>query len=61
MATQKFTNFDKLFLMHADMTAVMIHYNKIVSHEVKNNEALRGILQEKKKNQERFVQPKNFN
>ena len=38
MATQKFTNFDKVFfLMYADMTAVTIQSNKIVSKEVKDN------------------------
>ena len=38
MATQKFTSFDKFFffLMHADMTAVTIQSNKIVSNEVKD-------------------------
>ena len=37
MATQKFTNFGKFFLMHADMTAVTIQSNKNVSNEVKEN------------------------
>ena len=39
MATQKFTNFDKVFffLMHVDMTAVTIQSNKIVLNEVKEN------------------------
>ena len=38
MATEKFTNFDKLFKkMYADMTAVTIQSNKIVLNEVKNN------------------------
>ena len=37
MATQKFTNFDKFVLMHADVTAVTIQSNKIISNEVKNN------------------------
>ena len=36
-ATQKFTNFDKFFLMHDDMTAVTIQYNKTVSNKVKDN------------------------
>ena len=37
MATQKFTNFD-VFLMHvADMTAVTIQSNKIVSNEFKDS------------------------
>ena len=41
MATQKFTNFDKCFLlMHTDMTAVTIQSNKIVLNEVKDNEEL---------------------
>ena len=35
MTTQKFTNFDKFFLMHANMTAMMIQSNKIISNEVK--------------------------
>ena len=35
MVTQKFTNFDKVFLMHVDVTAVTIQSNKIVSNEVK--------------------------
>ena len=37
MATQKFTNFDKFFLMDAKMTAVTIESNKIVLNEVKDN------------------------
>ena len=37
MATPKLTNFDTLFLMHADMTAVIKQSNKIVSNEVKDN------------------------
>ena len=37
MATEKFTNFDKLFKMHTDMTAVKIQSNEIVSNEVKHN------------------------
>ena len=38
MATQKFTNFVKFFfLMHANMTAIVIQSNKIVSNEVKDN------------------------
>ena len=38
MATEKFTNFDKLFKkMYADMTAVTIQSNKIFLNEVKNN------------------------
>ena len=37
MGTQKFTNFDKFFKVHADMTAVTIQSNKIVSNEVKDN------------------------
>ena len=37
MATQKFTNFDKFFLMHADITAVTIQSNRIVSNEAKDN------------------------
>ena len=37
MTTQKFTNSDVLFLMHAAMTAVTIQPNKIVSNEVKDN------------------------
>ena len=37
MATQKFTNFGKFFLMHTDMTAVTIQSNKIVSSEVNDN------------------------
>ena len=37
MAAQKFTDFDGGFLMHADMTAVTIQCNKIVSIGVKNN------------------------
>ena len=37
MATQKFTNFDiYIFLMHDDMTAVTMQYNKIPSNEVKD-------------------------
>ena len=37
MATPKLTRFDKLFLMHADMTAVTIQSNKTVSNDVKDN------------------------
>ena len=40
MAAQKFTNFDKFFLMHADMTAVTLQSNKIVLNEVKDSQAL---------------------
>ena len=36
MAAQKVTNFDVL-KMHADMTAVTIQSNKIVSSDVKDN------------------------
>ena len=35
MTTQKFTSFDKFFLMHADITAVTIQSNKTLSNEVK--------------------------
>ena len=37
MATLKFTNFDKFFKMHADMTAVMKQSNQIASNQVKDN------------------------
>ena len=37
MATQKFTNFDKFFKMHTDMTTVAIQSNKIVLSEVQDN------------------------
>ena len=37
MATQKFANFDKFLKLHADMTAVTIQSNKIVSSQVKDN------------------------
>ena len=37
MAAQKFTHFDKLFLMHTDMTAVTMQSNKIILDEVKDN------------------------
>ena len=37
MTTQKFTDFDKFFLRYADMTAVTIQSNKIVSNEVKDS------------------------
>ena len=37
MAAQKFTNFDRIFKkMHADMTAVTIQSNEIVSNEIKD-------------------------
>ena len=36
MATQKFTNFDKFFLMHVDMTVVTIQSNKIILNEIKD-------------------------
>ena len=38
MATQKFSNFD--FFMHANMRAVTIQSNKIVSNGVKDNQEL---------------------
>ena len=37
VATQKFTNFGKHSKMRADMTAVTIQSNKIVSNGVKEN------------------------
>ena len=37
MAAQKFTNFDKFCLMHADMMAVTVQSNEIVSNKVKDN------------------------
>ena len=37
MAAQKFTNFEKFFLMHTDMTAVTIQSYKIVLNKVKDN------------------------
>ena len=39
MATQNFTNFDKLFffLMHTEMTTVTIQSTRIVSNEVKDS------------------------
>ena len=37
MAAQKFTNFNKFILMHADMVAVTVQSNKIVLNEVKDN------------------------
>ena len=40
MATQKFTNFDKFVLMHADVTAVTIQSNKIIWNELNKNYAL---------------------
>lgn len=40
MATQKFTTFDKYFLIHADKTAVTVQSSKIVSNEVKDKQAL---------------------
>ena len=48
MAAQKFTNFDKFFLMHADMPAVTKQSNETVSTEVQDNEATRAILYGKK-------------
>ena len=36
MATQKFNNFESFLKMHADMTAVPIKSNKIVSSQVKD-------------------------
>ena len=36
MAAQKFTDFDKFFKMYADMTAVTIQSNKIVTNEVQD-------------------------
>ena len=40
MATLKFTNFDKFFKMPADVTAVTIQSNKIVSNEIKDSQVL---------------------
>ena len=37
MSTQKFTNFDEFFSMHANMRAITIQFNKIVFNEVKDN------------------------
>ena len=37
MVIQKFTNFVKLFLTHANMTAVTVQSTKIVSNKVKDN------------------------
>ena len=37
MVTQKFTSFDVVFKMHADMTAVTIQSNKIVLNEIADN------------------------
>ena len=37
ITTQKLTNFDVFFKMHADMIDVTIQSNKIVSNEVKDN------------------------
>ena len=42
MATQKFTNFDNFLKMYADMTAVTIQSNTIVSNEVKD--ATRSLM-----------------
>ena len=36
MATQKFTNFD-FFLILADVTAVLVQANTVVSNDVKDN------------------------
>ena len=44
MNTQKFINFDVFFKAHADMTAVTIQSNKIVSNEVRKLSAIRVIL-----------------
>lgn len=50
MATEKFTNFDKLFKkMYADMTAVTMWCNKIVSNEVRQINTTGAILQKGKK------------
>ena len=49
MATQKFTNFDKLFLKtHANITAVTIQSNKIVLNEIKDNYGLQEAANRKK-------------
>ena len=53
MATQIFTNFDKNFLMHTDMTAVTIQSNKIVSSELKTTKCYWSHLM--KKNQTNFL------
>ena len=50
MAAQKFKNFDKFFIMHADITAVTIQSNKIVLNEIKDNQALLGPPYRKKTN-----------
>ena len=47
MNTQKFTNFDVFFKVHADMTVVTIQYNKIVSNEVRKLSAYYSHFMEK--------------
>ena len=37
ITAQKVTNFGTFVLMHTDMTAVTIQFNKIVSNEIKDN------------------------
>ena len=59
MATQKFTSFGNfLFYMHADMTAITIHSNKIVSNDVKKQLSATRAMAWKKPN-ELFGQPHN--
>ena len=52
MAKQKCANFDKLFNMYTDMTAVTIQSNKIVSMTLKTAKCTRAILW--KKNRQTF-------
>ena len=56
---QNFTNFDGVFLMRTDMTAVTIKSNKIFFNEVKNNWALLEPLYGKKP-EELFGHPNKF-
>ena len=48
MVAQKFTNFGKFSLMHADMTAVTVQSNKIVLNEVKRQLSTPGAIIQKK-------------
>ena len=49
MATQKFTNFGKFFLMHTDRTAVTIQTNKLFQMKLKTSKHYWNHLTEKNK------------
>ena len=47
MAAQKFTDFDKFFLMHAGMTVVTYNLTKLFRMKLKTTKTTRAIIQKK--------------